>query len=146
MENYKKTAKPYYEGEQYDSMDEIHYLMHLQKLKASGEILNYERGEKCILIPKFVDNSGKTILPITYTPDFLIYHLDGSLEYIEIKGYMMEDAALKVKLFKYSLLGTGIRFTILTRNLKHGDESGFIEYDKLKKIRSANRRAKDGRL
>ena len=143
MENYNRTKKVEYQGELYDSQDEVHYLKYLQRLKAEGKILNYERGEKTILQPTF-KFCGKTILAITYTPDFVVYHLDGTTEIVEVKGFMKEDAALKLKLFKYQLKDTNTRLTVLTRNLKWGGESGFIEYDELKRIRAKNRKVKGG--
>jgi hypothetical protein len=33
----------------------------------------------------------------TYTPDFLVQHLDGSLEFIETKGFWEDDARVKIK-------------------------------------------------
>lgn len=38
---------------------------------------------------------------IKYVPDFLIYHLDGSLEYVEVKGMWTPVAKLKLKLLKH---------------------------------------------
>lgn len=37
--------------------------------------------------------SGRT----TYAPDFLVQRCDGSLVFIEVKGYMREDASVKLK-------------------------------------------------
>jgi hypothetical protein len=80
---------------------------------------------------------GKTQRAITYTPDFLIYHLDGSQELIDVKGYSTQQGELRKKLFDY--LNPGLKLTWVAKSLKYG-ESGWIEYNELQKIRRGNRK------
>lgn len=49
----------------------------------------------------------------TYTPDFLLVFKDGRLQFVEIKGFLRDDAAIKFKLAreKYPFFG----FTMLRR-------------------------------
>lgn len=44
---------------------------------------------------------GKTIRPITYTPDFEIVYENGEVIYIDTKGKVTEEFKIKQKLFNY---------------------------------------------
>ena len=80
----------------------------------------------------------RLIRAITYTPDIKIYHTDGTIEYIEIKGRLTNEALLKVKMFRFHLYNTDntVKYRLLSRNLKHGTIDGqWIEYDDLMKKR-----------
>lgn len=118
----------------FDSKHEALYYELLKRKKAAGEIANYELQPVYLLQPPF-KYFGKSILKITYVADFLVYHLDGSEEVIEIKGYPTEAALLKRKLMMYRY--PELKLTWLCRNIKHGDKDGWIEFDKLKKRRKA---------
>lgn len=125
------------DGYKFDSMDEARYYEYLLKRKAKGEILNFELQPKFTLIPSF-KYKGKTERTATYTLDFLIYHLDGREEYIDVKGYSTQQGEFKFKLLKFQ--HPDMDFKWICRNLKHGDEYGWIEYDELKKIRRENKK------
>jgi len=63
------------------------YAEHLQKLKLIGEIRNWNaQPTKLILAYR-----------TTYTPDFRVLMNDDSIEYHETKGFMRDDAAVKLK-------------------------------------------------
>lgn len=66
---------------------EAAYAAHLELLRQAGEVqwIRFE-GLKLRL-------ADKTF----YTPDFAVMAADGVLEMHEVKGFMMEDAAVKVK-------------------------------------------------
>lgn len=91
------------------------------------------------LIDKF-KKYGKTHRVITYTSDFLIYHLDGSLELIDIKVFSTQQGELRRKLF--DSLYPDLKLTWVTTNLKHDNEYGWIKYDELQKIRRQNKKKK----
>ena len=118
----------------FDSKDEAKYYELLKDKKAQGLIVNFELQPQYELQPSF-KRDGKTIRAITYTADFLIYHNDGTEEAVDIKslGTATQQGLLRRKMFwhKYQ----GLKLTWLCRNLKHGDENGWIEYDELKKAR-----------
>lgn len=71
-------------GVTFDSKDEARYYEYLKKMKAKEKILNFELQPKFTLIQSF-KYKGKTQKAATYTLDFLIYHLDGREEYIDVK-------------------------------------------------------------
>ena len=82
---------------------------------------------------------GRSIRAMSYTPDFKWYHHDGTVEYIETKGFLTPEALLKVKLFRYHLYTTDntVKYRLLSRNLKHATIDGeWIEYEDLKKARA----------
>lgn len=128
------------DGITFDSKDEAKYYEALKIRKAKGEIRNFDRQPKYILMESFKKN-GKTYRAITYTLDFCIYHNDGSAELIDVKGMATQQGELRIKLFhnRYRELN----LSIVAASIKYGDEHGFIDYDTLKKIRSKNRKEKN---
>ena len=131
------------DGTKFDSKDEAKYYEYLKQMKFEGKILNFELQPKFILIPKF-QYRGKTERMATYTLDFLVYKLDGTKTYIDVKGYSTQQGEFRFKLLKY--LHPDKDFRWVARSLKYGDEYGWIDYFELKKKRSKIRREnKDGR-
>ena len=134
-----KAKKTVIDGITFDSKDEGKYYEYLKELKAKGKILNFELQPKFIIIPKF-KYKGETERASTYTLDFLIYHLDGTKEYIDVKGFETQQGTLKFKLLKYQ--NPNFNFKWVARSLKYGKD-GWIEYQELKKIRRNNKKKVD---
>ncbi len=126
------------DGITFDSKDEAKYYEALKIRRYRGEIQNFELQPRFTLVEGFKKN-GKAYRAITYTPDFTIYHNDGSLEYVDVKGMTTQQGELRIKLFNHFY--RDLKLSIVARNLKYGDEYGFIDYYELKKIRSRNRKA-----
>ena len=125
MSNTKYNSKKItVDGYTFDSMDESKYYQALLIRKAKGEIINFEMQPKFTLIPGF-KKQGKTFKAMTYTPDFLIYHNDGSEELIDVKGFSTQQGELRYKLFNYFYQDK--KLTWVARNLKYGDKYGFID-------------------
>ncbi|WP_125153118.1 DUF1064 domain-containing protein [Clostridium rectalis] len=133
-----KSEKITVDGITFDSKDEAKYYEYLKSKKAKGQILNFELQPKYVLIPPFKKN-GKTYRAMTYTPDFLVYHLDESEELIDVKGFSTQQGEIRKKLFDYKY--QNIKLTWVARSLKYS-QTGWIEYDKLKKIRRENKKCK----
>jgi hypothetical protein len=125
------------DGYTFDSLDEFKYYEYLLKRKAREEILNFELQPTYELIPKF-KKEGRSYRAATYTPDFLIYHLDGKEELIDVKGVSTQQGELRRKLFEFKY--PGMKLTWIARNLKHGNSDGWIEYEELQRIRRENKR------
>ncbi len=141
------NRKRYYcDGLEFRSTDEVRFWEWCKDKKAKGEILNFEyEPEKIEIMPKFRFH-GELVRAMTYTPDFILYHNDGTKEYIEVKGFFTEQATLKVKLFKYILSNKepGTKYRVLARNLKHANIDGeWIEYDELQKLKRKAKREKN---
>ena len=105
----------------------------LKEKKAAGLILNYELQPQYELQPAF-KRDGKTIRAITYTADFLVYHLDGTEEVVDIKGMETQQGIMRRKMFWHKY--RDLKLTWLSRSIKYGDENGWIDYDELKKRRT----------
>lgn len=127
-----KSKKITVDGYTFDSLDEAKYYEALKTRMCRGEIQNFELQPKYTLIPSF-KKDGKTHRAMTYTPDFRIYHLDGSEELIDVKGFSTQQGEIRYKLFNY--LNPDLKLTWVARNLKYGDKYGFVDYFELKKIR-----------
>lgn len=127
------------DGITFDSKDEAMYYNVLKIRKFKEEIQNFELQPKFILIEGF-KKDGKTYRPITYTPDFTIYHNDNSIEYVDVKGMTTQQGELRIKLFNWKYRDK--KLSIVARSIKYGDEYGFIDYYELQKIRKNNRRDK----
>ncbi|APF27059.1 hypothetical protein NPD5_252 [Clostridium sporogenes] len=124
------------DGITFDSKDEGRYYLYLKELKAKDKILNFERQPKYELQPSF-KKYGKAHRAITYAPDFLIYHLDGSEELIDVKGTETQQGNMRRKMFDYKY--PDLKLTWISRSLKYSS-TGWIEYDELKKIRKGNKK------
>ncbi|APH21939.1 DUF1064 domain-containing protein [Clostridium botulinum] len=124
------------DGITFDSKDEGKYFEYLKKLKSQEKILNFELQPKYELQPGFKKN-GKTYRAITYAPDFLIYHLDGKEELIDVKGMSTQQGEMRRKMFDYKY--PDLKLTWVARSLKYSS-TGWIEYDELKKIRRENKK------
>ena len=129
-----KNKKVIIDGITFDSEHEALYYEYLKCLKAQGEIINFELQPQYILQPSF-KKDGKTIRAITYTADFLIYHLDGTEEAVDIKGMETQQGIMRRKMFWSKF--PDLKLTWICRSLKYGID-GWIEYDELKKRRKAN--------
>ena len=125
------------DGITFDSKDEMKYYEALKIRKSKGEIQNFELQPKFTLIEGF-KKDGKTYRPITYTPDFTVYHNDDTVEYVDVKGMTTQQGEMRIKLFNWKY--RDLKLSIVARNLKYGDQYGFIDFYELKKIRSKNRK------
>lgn len=66
---------------------EAAYAQHLELLKRAGHILRYD------FTPEKFRLADRTF----YTPDFRVVKPDGQVEFHEVKGFMRDDAAVKIK-------------------------------------------------
>lgn len=124
------------DGITFASKDEAKYYEYLKEMKFKGKILNFELQPKFILIPKF-QYRGKTERMATYTLDFAVYNLDGSVTYVDVKGFSTQQGEFRFKLLKY--LNPDKDFRWVARSLKHGNEYGWIDYKELQKKRKENK-------
>jgi hypothetical protein len=92
--NKYKNVRQTYNGYSYDSKIEAQYAAELDMLKRGKAIKDYDRQVKVEL---FGENGSRVC---NYYVDFLVYHNDGSLEYVEVKGYETPVWRLKWKLLE----------------------------------------------
>lgn len=134
-----KNKKVVIDNIEFDSKHEAEYYKLLKRLKEEGNIKDFELQKKFELQPAF-KKYGKNHRDITYTVDFSIYYLDGEVEHIDIKGMATQASEMRRKMFDY--LYPNLKLIWLQKSIKHGDENGWIEYDKLKKKRSLAKKEK----
>src|SRR3990167_4672224 len=87
------AVKQTYQGFSYDSKAEALYAMELTQRQKNKEIKRWER-QKTLALKVY----GKTVC--TYRMDFVIFHNDKSIEYVEIKGFSSATWRLKYKLYE----------------------------------------------
>lgn len=129
--NKYKNKKVEVDGVKFDSKHEAEYYLYLKKLKKEGKIKDFGLQHKFELQPSF-KKYGKTHRAITYTVDFAIYHNNGEVEYIDVKGMETQQGVMRKKMFDYLF---DEKLTWVQRSIKYGDENGWIEYEELKKKR-----------
>lgn len=83
--NKYRNKKVEIDGIKFDSKHEGEYYLYLKKLKDEGKIKDFGLQQRFELQPSF-KKDGKTHRAITYTVDFAIYHWNGEVEYIDVKG------------------------------------------------------------
>lgn len=126
-----KNKKVVIDGIKFDSKHEAEYYLYLKKLKEEGKIKDFGLQHKFELQPSF-KKYGKAHRAITYTVDFAIYHLNGEVEYVDVKGVETQQGVMRKKMFDYLF---DEKLTWIQKSIKYGDENGWIEYDELKKKR-----------
>lgn len=124
------------DGISYDSQVEYLYRVYLDELLKENKIKSFELQPSYELIPKY-EKYGKKFRSINYAPDYLIQHLDDTIELVDIKGYASQASELRRKLFDYKY--PQIKLTWLSYVKKYG---GWITVEELKKKRKENKKEK----
>lgn len=96
-----RAAKREVDGIKFDSGKEAKYYMELVLRQRVKEIRGFVLKPTVVLQEKFTAADGSKIRAIEIIPDFLVWHLDGSSEYVDVKGMATPDWKLKWKLLKY---------------------------------------------
>jgi hydrogenase maturation factor len=87
-----KNKRTVYNGITYHSQKEARFAALLDMQVKLKQIKGYERQ---VRIPLIVNNTRICV----YIVDFVIMHIDNTLEYIDVKGYETPEFRLKWKLF-----------------------------------------------
>ena len=92
------AKKSKYNDYYYDSKFEAGYAMELDILLKAGEIKGYDKQvTQDLYAYNFFEK--KPVKIGRYKPDFVVYHNDGTTEYIETKGRMSEEFKLRWRIF-----------------------------------------------
>lgn len=129
------------DGIKFDSRDESLYYLYLKECVDEGSVFHFELQPKYELVPKF-QYMGENRRAMTYSPDFKITKTDGTNYVVDVKsmGTATQQGELRRKLFEYYY--PEIELIWVCRNLKHGDQDGWIKYEDLKKIYRDNKKKK----
>ena len=95
-----------YDGITYHSGKEAAYARELDLRIKAGEIWRWERQKKISL------DIGEYHI-CNYFIDFVVHHKDGTVEYVEVKGFETEVWRLKWKLFEALYSGKGYVLTVV---------------------------------
>lgn len=131
-------AERTHEGITFDSKMEMQFYKDIVLPNyQNGNIKTFELQKPYILQPRFMKD-GKYISAIKYVTDFYIVDKDDNEFIIDIKG--MADAISKLKRKMMWHKYPEAEYLWLTYCKKYG---GWIEYEKLQKIRRDNKKKKD---
>lgn len=123
-----------YDGITFDSKLECEYYKELMLKVKNGEIKSFSIQPKYILQDKFT-KYGKNYREISYSPDFMIINNDDGVTLIDVKGFSTPASEIRKKMFDFQY--PDIQLIWLTYVKKFG---GWIETDKLKKLRKDNKK------
>jgi len=132
-----KAKKCIIDDIEFDSKAEGAYYLLLKKLLDEEKIESFELQPVFTLQKSCLDRDGKKIKPINLKADFIIYHLDGKPEIVDIKGYPTPVSLLKRKMFIKNFPQSKLIWLSYVKKY-----SGFIDYFDLMKIRRENRKKK----
>jgi hypothetical protein len=131
-----KSKKIEKDGYVFDSKIEARYYEQLKWLQEHNQILFFRLQPRYLLQEAFTKN-GHHFRKIEYIADFEIHHLDGSIEVVDVKGIETEAFKIKRKLFEKKYPH---KLSLVTYVKKYG---GWIELDKLKKLRKEAKNKKE---
>lgn len=90
------------DGITFDSKAEGRYYEHLQKLKKSGLIEDFQMQKPFTLLDRFAHpQTGRIVRAITYKADFEVLYTDGRTEVVDIKGFLTPEFKIKAKIFMF---------------------------------------------
>lgn len=135
-----QSKKVTVDGILFDSKTEAEYYEFLKYQQSTGVITGLRCHPKYELVPK-VYKFGKTQRAINYILDF-DYFLDGRRVAVDVKGWAMEDAQIKRKLFNWRYPNIELRW--IAKSIKWGN-GGWIDYDDLQTLRRRAKRAERSR-
>lgn len=149
---HKKTEV---DGITFDSQTEAEYYLYLKQLQADGHIINFTMQDEWILQEKYLIANGQridgdnpdfkkyqkaypgcTIQPIKYISDFKVYHVDGSIQVIDVKGQKTVDFKIKEKMFNYKYPEYNKLYCVVKYN------GQWMEYDEANKIKREKKKNK----
>ena len=149
---HKKTEV---DGIKFDSQTEAEYYEYLKEQLNKKKIKKFEMQQEFVLQNKFLlidgkrideghkdfkklqrANPGCTIKAIKYVADFVVYHSDGRVQVIDVKGQKTADFKLKEKMFNYMYPQNNKLFCVV----KYKGE--WLEYNEANKLKSANKKSK----
>ena len=87
------------DGHTFDSKAEARYYSQLKLRKRAKEIKSFELQPRFRLQEGF-NKDGNRYSPIDYVADFKIYHNDGSVEIVDVKGHKTQVFRIKQKMFE----------------------------------------------
>jgi hypothetical protein len=91
------AQKTVVDGITFDSQREADYYCELKLRVQAGELTGFDLQPEFLLQPGFKHN-GKSYREIKYRADFRLYHKDGQIEIVDVKGHRTKEYQIKKKL------------------------------------------------
>ena len=137
-----KGKKTVIDGITFDSRTEAEYYEYLKSLEKDKKIYRL-RCHPTFILQEAFEQDGKKYKAIKYIADFAYWNDEEQTSVVvDVKGFAMEDAKLKRKLFAYKYSFCKLEW--VAKSNKYS-ETGWIDYDELQKLRrKARRERKNG--
>jgi hypothetical protein len=90
------------DGIKFKSRFEAGRYSELRLMEQAGEIKNLKLHTRWVLLPAFVDNTGKKQRAVEYEDDFSYQLADGAVVVEDTKGFATEAYLIKRKMFLYT--------------------------------------------
>lgn len=136
------SKKTVIDGIVFDSKTEAEYYEYLKSFERDKKIYRL-RCHPVYELQKPVERHGKKYKVIKYIADFEYWDEEESINIVvDVKGFAMEDAKLKRKLFAYKY--PSYKLVWVAKSNKYS-KTGWIDYDELQRLRrKARRERKNG--
>lgn len=137
-----RSKKTVIDGIVFDSKTEAEYYEYLKRLEKDKKIYRL-RCHPVYELQKPIERHGKKYKAIKYIADFAYWNEEEKTHVVvDVKGYAMEDAKLKRKLFVYNYPHDRLEW--VAKSLKYS-KTGWIDYDELQRLRrKARKERKNG--
>ena len=134
-----RSKKTVIDGITFDSKTEAGYYEYLKSLERDKKIHRL-RCHPMYVLQDHVERHGKKYKAIKYIADFEYWSDEEQTNVVvDVKGFAMEDAKLKRKLFAYKY--PSYKLVWVAKSNKYSD-TGWIDYDELQKLRRKVRKEK----
>ena len=135
-----RSKKTVIDGITFDSKTEAEYYEYLKSLERNKKIYHL-RCHPVYILQDAVERHGKKYKEIKYIADFEYWNEEEQTNVVvDVKGFAMEDAKLKRKLFVYNYPHDRLEW--VAKSLKYS-KTGWIDYDELQRLRRKARREKN---
>lgn len=126
----------------FDSKTEAEYYEYLKRLEKDKKIYRL-RCHPAYILQEAFERYGKKYKAIKYIADFEYWNEEEQTNVVvDVKGFAMEDAKLKRKLFAYNYPHDRLEW--VAKSNKYS-KTGWIDYDELQRLRrKARRERKNG--
>ena len=132
-----RSKKTVIGGITFDSKIEAEYYEYLKRLEKDKKIYRL-RCHPMFILQEAFEQDGKKYKAIKYIADFEYWNEEEQTHVVvDVKGFAMEDAKLKRKLFAYKY--PFYKLIWVAKSNKYS-ETGWIDYDELQRLRRKARR------